>query len=448
MLKKKKRKGAAVQTVRLHPKSEKLIAETVIHALKSLNALPPEFRNAAVPARLAHRPQQPLPPLESAETLPLAALPQEHLSGMPLLIHTGPHAASLAPAAPPAGSPETVPLILPQPEVPAQPPADRESVPPEPVPAAPQADQRPLTRVTVDYKTKRLLLVSPMHRDDLWTVEQSIAEEFRRLLYEVTSIKAYCGFSSMLKQLQPDLLLLIGSAGDFTDSDLDIIRSSSAVKAIWMDDGLSIDESALHLAALFPYVFTQNVQYIPFYRHLGCRQVTCLPFAADRSRFCPMAVEEEFRCDILLLGDFHPRGKEYYETIRHIFGFKKGYVCGAGWESLPELTALPAAAELQGYYNGAEIIIHWGQPASVLYDIAACGTFQLAEAHPNVYEYMHPGDDMIAFHTASELLEKLHYYSTNAEYKRAVASRALWRSTYDYSHLQMALKLLCSVFNT
>ncbi|MNW67376.1 hypothetical protein D3C74_459570 [compost metagenome] len=60
---------------------------------------------------------------------------------------------------------------------------------------------------------------------------------------------------------------------------------------------------------------------------------------------------------------------------------------------------------------------------------------------------MNPGEDIVIFHTPDELLEKLHFYSSHADAKRAIASRALWKSTYDYSFLQMANKLLHTVFN-
>lgn len=108
---------------------------------------------------------------------------------------------------------------------------------------------------------------------------------------------------------------------------------------------------------------------------------------------------------------------------------------------------LPEGAELQDYYNGAELIIHWGGPPGRALDIAACGAFQLAEAHPNIYQHMNPGEDIITFHTADELLEKLHHYTSHVDAKRAVASRALWKSTYDYSFLQMADKLIYTVFH-
>ncbi|WP_162551309.1 glycosyltransferase family protein [Paenibacillus tepidiphilus] len=453
-IKKHKRKAAAVQTVRLHPKTEKLIARTVAHALKTMNVIPPEFRSAAQPSsRPADTPRQSLPRLPSAVPFPLPVVQAEPLPGISLLQQNGPPAAPAEPPVPQhrlPGIDGALPQELPQ-ELPPQPAPAAVTLPAEPLPssAALQVQSQPMAQGAgaVDYKTKRVLLVAPLQSEELWPVEQMIAEQLRHLVHEVISLKAYPGFAAALEQFQPDLLLLIGSAGDFTDSDLERVRCGNAVRAIWMSDGESTDESALRLAAMFPYVFTQNVQYIPFYRHPGCRQVSCLPFAADRTRFYPMAVEEEFRSEILLLGDNRPHGRDYVDTIRHVFGFREGMVSGTGWEAYPELTVLPPETDLQKYYNGAGIIIHWGQPASVLYDIAACGAFQLAEAHPNIYEYMHPGEDVIPFHTAQELLEKLHVYSTDPERKRAVASRALWRSTYDYSCLQMALKLLYTVFH-
>lgn len=289
-------------------------------------------------------------------------------------------------------------------------------------------------------------MVSSLSDDALWQTEQLIAEHFRHLAKELVSIKAFQSFSTALAQLNPDLLLVVGSE-PFADSDLDIIRCTPAKKAIWLSDGVSTNEATGRLAALFDFVFTQNALHLPFYRHSGCKQVGVLPFAADRNLFFPRYADNEYRSDILLLGDVRPGSFEYIQEMSPLLDGLSVYAAGNGWESYPEIRLLPSDAELPDVYNGAEIIIHWGQPPGKVFDIAACGTFQLAEAHPNHYEYVNPGEDIAIFHSGAELREKLHYYLNHPEAKRAVASRALWNSTYDYSFLQMTARLLHTVFN-
>ncbi|WP_236331395.1 glycosyltransferase family protein [Paenibacillus auburnensis] len=299
----------------------------------------------------------------------------------------------------------------------------------------------------VDHKQIRILMVSSLTGESMWQVEQMIAEQFRLLAKELVSIKAFQSFSSALVQLNPDLLLVVGNEESFSGTDLEIIRKAPLKKAIWLSDGSFTSESTARLAALFDYVFTQNTLHIPFYQHSGCKNVRYLPFAADRSLFSPRSVNAEYKSYLLLLGDARGAGKEYAEKIKHLFTIKKVAAAGIGWEEYPGLKVLAPDTELQDYYNGAELVIHWGGPAAKFFDIAACGVFQLAEGHPNIYEYMNPGEDIVIFHTADELLEKLHYYSSHADAKRAIASRALWKSTYDYSFLQMASKLLHTIFN-
>lgn len=299
----------------------------------------------------------------------------------------------------------------------------------------------------VEHKQIRILMVSFMAGDTMWQIEQMIAEQLRLLAKELVAIKAFQSFSSALHQLNPDLLLVVGNEEPLSSNDLDAIRAASVKKAIWLSDGPATSNSTAELALLFDYVFTQNSLHIPFYQHSGCRSVFYLPFAANRSHFNPRPADEAYRSDLLLLGDVSASGKDYAETIKHLFPLKKVIAYGSGWEVYPELTVLPTDIEPLPYYNGSEIIIHWGSPPNRLFDIAACGAFQLAEAHPNIYEYMKPGEDIVTFHTAKELLEKLHYYSNHPDAKRAVASRSLWNSTYDYSFLQMTTKLLHIVFN-
>lgn len=299
----------------------------------------------------------------------------------------------------------------------------------------------------VEHKQIRILMVSSMTGESLWQVEQMIAEQFRLLVKELVAIKAFQSFTAALHQHNPDLLLVVGNEESFSETDLESIRKSALKKAIWLSDGLFTSESTARLAAMFDYVFTQNTLHIPFYQHSGCKEVHFLPYAADRSLFFPKSVASQYKSDLFLLGNPSAAGKEYIEKIKHVFHIKKVTAAGIGWEEYPGLMVLPPDTELQDYYNGAELIIHWGGPPAKTFDIAACGVFQLAEGHPNIYEYMNPGEDIVTFHSPDELLEKLHFYSNHSDAKRAIASRALWKSTYDYSFLQMAIKLLHTVFN-
>lgn len=300
----------------------------------------------------------------------------------------------------------------------------------------------------VEFKKLRILLVSSMSGEELWQTEQLIADQFRLLTQEVVAIKAFQSFSTALAQLNPDLLLVVGSDTDFSDNDLEVIRKASLKKAIWLTDSSGTSSSTGHLAALFNYVFTQNMYHIPFYQHSGSSSVIYLPFAADRNLFNPKYADDACRCDLLLLGDALPAGITYLQELSPLLSGCKVYAAGKGWEEYPEITLVPPGTELQNYYNGAEIIIHWGQPPLRAFQIASCGAAQLAEDHPNLYAYMDPGEDIITFHSGQDLCEKFSYYRNHPESARAVATRALWRSTYDYSFMQMAAKLLHCVFNS
>lgn len=300
----------------------------------------------------------------------------------------------------------------------------------------------------VEFKTLRILIVSTMSGEELWQSEQLIADQFRLLTKEVVAIKAFQSFSTALVQLNPDLLLVVGSDTHLSDNDLEVIRRAPLKKAIWLTDSSRTSGSTGHLAALFNYVFTQNMYHIPFYQHSGSKYVSYLPFAADPNLFAPKYANEACRCDLLLLGDVFQAGTTYFQELTPLLRGCKIYAAGKGWEEYPEISLLPPDTELQDYYNGAEIIIHWGQPPLRAFQIASCGAVQLAEDHPNLYAYMNPGEDIITFHTGQELCEKLSYYRTHPESARAVATRALWRSTYDYSFMQMAAKLLHTVFNS
>lgn len=127
---------------------------------------------------------------------------------------------------------------------------------------------------------------------------------------------------------------------------------------------------------------------------------------------------------------------------------RKVVALGEGWEKYGRIMPIRREGNLQEYYNGADIIINWQPSQRQVLEMCACGKFLLAEDHPNLYGFTNPGEDLIVFRHAEDLCEKLQYYLEQPDQRRMIATRALWRSKYDYSCLQMVMKLLEAAFNS
>ncbi|MEW9702188.1 DUF3880 domain-containing protein [Paenibacillus sp. SI8] len=300
----------------------------------------------------------------------------------------------------------------------------------------------------VIYKQLRILLMSALSVDTDWLTEHIIKEGLRHQVKEVVSMPANQDLSDALSQLNPDLLLVLGSEEPIAAHHLRALETATVSKAIWLSDDVNVMETTKQTAALFDFVFTQNVDHIPQYEHAGCKNVSYLPFAADHTVFHPKHVDEAYQSDVLLIGDAKSIQSEQIQGILSIISNKKIFAAGNGWEAYDPILTIQSNAPLQEYYNGAGIILNWQPSQRQILEISACGAFQFVEEHPNVNRMMNPDEDVITFRTATDLCVKLEYYMNQADQRRIVATRALMGSKYDYSFSQMITKLLDAVFNT
>ncbi len=297
-------------------------------------------------------------------------------------------------------------------------------------------------------KHMKVLIVSTLSEDMEWRTDLVITDQFRHLVKEVVSVKASFNLSELLFHMKPDLLLVLGNQELLSNDNLMTLQAASVKKVIWLADAAAMMETNRHVASVFDCVFTQNAVNIPLYQYVGCKQVVYLPFAAERSVFYPQHVEDEYRSDILFIGDAFMSRNVLIQGVLTQLEDKKVFAVGAGWEKYERVMPIQREKGLQEYYNGADIIINWQSSQRQVLEINACGTFQLVEDHPNLYGCTNPGEDIIVFRNAEDLLEKLQYYLAHPELRRRIASKALWSSQYDYSYLQMVIKLLDTAFNS
>lgn len=303
----------------------------------------------------------------------------------------------------------------------------------------------------VDYKKIRVLLCSGMPDED-WRSEQIAADELRRLVKEVITIKARPSFGMSLSLLNPDLIVYMGRPDGISQEDLGALQGSPAVKAVWLADNEGTSEALGRAAAFFEHVFTQHTVHIPFYQSVGCRRVSHLPFSSDPELYYPKPFDEDYRSDLLIIGDSSKHLYCFKSISKMAEGLKIKVICSDA-PSL-ELAALetfewirePSPVQTANYYNGAGAIIHLEPQVRQVIEAAACGAFQLASVHPDLYEYMCPGEDVVIYHSLDELEAKLIYYLDHPDQRRVYSSRALGKSRYDYSYLQMVSRLLYAVF--
>lgn len=293
-------------------------------------------------------------------------------------------------------------------------------------------------------KSMRLALLIPLTEQFTPSVESLIADSLRMLVKEVLILKINENLHDSLSTYRPDLLLCIGNQAAQSITPELVPQSIYTKTAIWLNDPYEPCEyihSAYHDWSL---VITQNMLHHPIYERYGYKNIIVMPYSADPMIYKPYRPQPEFHSDLLIVGNYSEERLPYIHAIRHRFEGKKVRALGQNWEPVDQIETCQADSEtmISAYYNGANMIVHWDAVPRQLYEIAACGVFQIVENSPEIHELMKPGEDIIIYSNPEQLGSKLQYYSENTDDKRMIASRALYSSKYDYSYLQAAMKLI------
>ncbi|MEN1989379.1 CgeB family protein [Paenibacillus hubeiensis] len=294
-----------------------------------------------------------------------------------------------------------------------------------------------------DLKNLRICLISVLP-DCRWQTAEVIVEHLKMVVGEVTTVGLLPSMATRLQDLNPDLVLLLGNSRKLSEEERKALASCPARKVMWLDDADGTNDATWQLAHLGDVVLSQNLEHVAVYQAGGVPCVYYHPFAADRNVFYPQAVSREFQSDVLIIGDAVPERSAYVSEVARHFAGGRVHAMGQGWENEPIITSIHTEDDANSCYNGANVIIHFDscRCPQKLFDIAACGAFQMVQDQPHLYEHLSPGENIVTFQSTTELHNLLEYYRHHPDLKRKIASKALEGSKYDYSYFQNILRLL------
>lgn len=292
-----------------------------------------------------------------------------------------------------------------------------------------------------DAKKLRLLLLWE-NDAGLPSTEIRFRHSLRMLFKEVLPLKVEDNLINAIALYQPDVLLVVGNRVNLPlAGQVPYLKDLKTV--LWLHD---VHDPLPHLntspdSLVWDYVITQNPKHIPMYQKTTISKLIYLPFGSDPELFAPEKAPAHVQSDLLLLGDYEPRLAPYLDVIHGSTPDGRILAIGDHWGGIPGVEPwIPETSnDLKQLYNGADIIISFGENDRRRLDIATCGGFLLAEQDFNLDIYMKIGEDFVSFHSPEELSSHVTYYREHPEEKRKISSRALVRSEYDYSffHLMM-----------
>lgn len=330
--------------------------------------------------------------------------------------------------------------------------------------------QAVLNRVPVRTERKRSLKIMYVQEGTpgFHTLDRGIAHTLGQMVEELLVVPPSAALTDIAVQFQPDAVLVLNGIFGVPNEQLAGLRANGIRTAVWLMDDPYFSDITVKTAPLYDYVFTHEINTVPFYRAHGCSHVYYLPPAISRAVVFPRFVERQYRSDVCFIGQGFPNRIAFFNKV--IPGLKgiRLFMAGYGWNQLNDYPDIKQYVNLSGvlydhnirHYVGAKIVINLhrspdekgnstGIRASSInprtFEIAGCGTMQLTDVREELSRFYTPGAEVATFSRPEELVDRVHYYLRHEEERRRLALQSLYKtvSSHTYGHrLEEMLRII------
>lgn len=305
------------------------------------------------------------------------------------------------------------------------------------------------------------------------SLDEGIESSLRGLVREVVVAGPGQDAVRLAEETRPDLVLVLDALGiTFTVDQADRIRALGLRTAVWLPDDPYHSDTTVNIASHYDYVFTFEASCVPMYQENGCREVHYLPAGVNPRHIRPEWVEPSYRSDICFIGSAYWNRVALFDEMASYLARKNVKIIGYWWERLRNYSKLKSKIfghwispeEAAKYYTGAKIVINLHRSAddpshnsnsrnipalSVnprLFEIAVCGTLQLTDLRELLPEMYTPGEEIVTFDSAGDLMRKLDYYLARDAERCELARRTLVRTVRDHNYESRLSRLLQIIF--
>jgi spore maturation protein CgeB len=196
----------------------------------------------------------------------------------------------------------------------------------------------------------------------------------------------------------------------------------------WIDDPPQHERSLVN-ARSYQFYFTNDLGSVPRYRAAGVERIHHLPSSADIGTFHPLP-EGTPVADISFVGTRTPRREPILSAVQDF----DLLVYGPGWHesALKKSRVRPEAfgSRTNEVFNRSRInlnIHNWTAPGTAmnlrLFEVPAAGGFLLTDWVEEIDAAYKEGEHLACWRDLKELRQKIAYYLSHDEERRAVARR-------------------------
>ena len=284
------------------------------------------------------------------------------------------------------------------------------------------------------------------HPFDLYCIEPLQKVFSNIIVYDYVKRMTEIGVKTVNKEIidlvrkeHPKYVIWPSVMYEFLESTAALIRQEgNIVVGIFFDDASRFDEYSKYWIPHLDYCVTHTIEAVPKYRELGARVIHTLgchsiPLARDWS-----SIEEKYTVSFV--------GKRKFDRAQYINEIQERNLpvalFGLGWERyggryvpFEEMLDIFKTSKInlnfsRTHYNKLE----W---KGKLLQICTAGGFLLTEYVPGIENYFDMDKEIVCFHDAEEMIEKITYYLAHDEERRAIARAGWERATGEYTPFHM-----------
>ncbi|CAH0118469.1 MULTISPECIES: glycosyltransferase [unclassified Paenibacillus] len=324
----------------------------------------------------------------------------------------------------------------------------------------------------VPFRNIRILYVTTGKGFPYSPIDEAVISTLQGMVSELIPTDPRQPVADLASQVRPDLVLSLDGM-EFSTEQVQSIRQLGFRTAIWLTDDPYYTDFTSNMVGHYDYVFTLELNCVPYYQSLGCPNVYYLPFAVQPTQYRPKPTQSTIRSDISFVGSAYWNRVGFFDQLVPYLQDKNVSISGLWWDRLAGFETLKDKIELGKWmgpqetsevYNGSKIVInlhrshdddsvnnntnkiHPVSPNPRTFEISSCATLQLTDIRDDLARFYTPGVEIETYASPQELMEKIDYYLANEEARRDIALRGLARTMREHTYARRLNEMLAHIF--
>jgi len=259
----------------------------------------------------------------------------------------------------------------------------------------------------------------------------------------------------LARHQKPDVAVIAGGHRILPET-IQILKGWGIECVLWTIDAPIRFQPVLEGAPFYDHVFCQGTEAIELFEKAGIKGARWLPMACDpdahRPVECTREEKRKYGCDTAFVGSYYPARAALFEHLAASGSWDLA-IWGPGWEALKSSALRKQIKGLHTrpeewlkIYSASKIVLssHYHDPqdrfpvyqaSPRVFEILACGAFQLCDDQRDVFALFQDGRDLVKFTDGRDLVAKVQYYLAHPQERIAIATQGrktvLSRHTYQ-----------------